>query len=148
MTEQEYKVLENRIRRAAERQGLRLEKSRARDPRAVTYRTYQLVDPSTNTIAALGLQGGYGLSLDDVARELRMSSERDEVLAEVARSRYEVRGRHIATFTDTYEKPTRRVRVGYDKQFRDVVKVTVEGSSDAYPATLEGALAALRGTSC
>ena len=32
MTVQEYKVLENRMRRAAERQGLRLEKSRAALP--------------------------------------------------------------------------------------------------------------------
>ena len=44
MTVQEYKVLENRLRRAAERQGFRLEKSRRRDPRAIDYGTYALVE--------------------------------------------------------------------------------------------------------
>jgi len=70
MTDQEYKVLENRLRRMAARQGLRLEKSRARDPRAYVYGTYQLVDVSINGIVASGGQNGYGLSLDVVAREL------------------------------------------------------------------------------
>jgi hypothetical protein len=35
----QHKVRENRLRRAAYRQGLRLEKSRRRDPRAVDYGT-------------------------------------------------------------------------------------------------------------
>jgi hypothetical protein len=39
------KVRENRLRRAAERRGLRLEKSRRRDPGAIGYGTYQLIDP-------------------------------------------------------------------------------------------------------
>jgi hypothetical protein len=38
------KVRENRLRRAAERQGLTLSKSRRRDPRAKDYGTYQLGD--------------------------------------------------------------------------------------------------------
>jgi hypothetical protein len=70
MTDQDYKVLENRLRRAAARQGLKLEKSRARDPRAIGYGTYQLIDMSNNTLATYGGSGGYGLGLDDVAREL------------------------------------------------------------------------------
>jgi hypothetical protein len=64
------KVRENRLRRMAERQGLRLEKSRRRDPRALDYGTYHLVDPSNNTLAAWGLERGYGLDLDDVERAL------------------------------------------------------------------------------
>ena len=36
-----HKVWENRIRRMAARQGLRLEKSRRRDTRAVGYGTYR-----------------------------------------------------------------------------------------------------------
>jgi hypothetical protein len=145
MSDQEYKVLENRLRRAAERQGLQLQKSRSRDPRAVDYGTYQLVDPSKNTIVASGLQCGYGLGLDDVARELRMGSDRDEIQVEAQRSRYQV-SRHIATYTDTYAKPTRRVKVRYDKAFREVEQVTVEGSPKTYPPTLDGAIAALRGS--
>jgi hypothetical protein len=70
MTTQEYKVLENRLRRAANRQGLRLEKSRARDPRAIGYGTYHLVDVDTNTLASYGYQQGYGLNLEDVWRFL------------------------------------------------------------------------------
>jgi hypothetical protein len=70
MTDQEYKVLENRLRRAAARQGLRLEKSRRRDTRAYDYGTYQLVDPHSNTLVAYGLQSGYGMNLDEVAEQL------------------------------------------------------------------------------
>ena len=70
MTAQEYKVLENRLRRAAVRQGLRLEKSRARDPRAITFGTYRLTDPATNTVVACGRADGYGLTLDEVEKAL------------------------------------------------------------------------------
>lgn len=42
------KVYENRLRRVAERQGLRLIKSRRRDPRATDYGMYALVDVHTN----------------------------------------------------------------------------------------------------
>jgi hypothetical protein len=71
MTTTEHKVLENRLRRSARRQGLRLERSRVRDQRATGYGTYQLVDISTNSRASWGdLPGGYGLDLHDVARYL------------------------------------------------------------------------------
>jgi hypothetical protein len=43
MTEKEEKVRENRLRRMAERQGLRLVKSRRRDPRALDYGEYWLM---------------------------------------------------------------------------------------------------------
>jgi hypothetical protein len=66
MTDTEYKATENRARRMAGRQGLRLEKSRARDPWALGYGTYQLTDASTNTYHTSGLSYGYGLSLADV----------------------------------------------------------------------------------
>jgi hypothetical protein len=64
------KVRENRLRRGAERQGLRLVKSRRRDPRAVGYGTYMLVDAHTAAMVAKGLPDGYGLSLDDIERQL------------------------------------------------------------------------------
>jgi len=41
--DQATKVRENRMRRMAQRQGLRLEKSRRRDPRAYDFGTYYLV---------------------------------------------------------------------------------------------------------
>lgn len=66
----EEKVRENRLRRMAERQGMRLEKSRRRDERAVDYGTYHLVDERTNAIVASGLQSGYGLDLDEIEETL------------------------------------------------------------------------------
>jgi hypothetical protein len=64
------KIRENRLRRMAERQGLRLEKSRRRDKRAYDYGTYQLIDPYTNALVASGNQHGYGLSLDEIEQAL------------------------------------------------------------------------------
>jgi hypothetical protein len=66
------KVRENRLRRMAERQGLRLEKSRRRDRRALDYGRYQLVDAGMTRRShhivhqdwAVGQ--GFGLTLDEV----------------------------------------------------------------------------------
>lgn len=44
----EEKVRENRLRRSADRQGLRLMKSRSRDPQAVDFGLYALIDVETN----------------------------------------------------------------------------------------------------
>src|SRR4051794_12325909 len=64
----ESKVRETKCRRAAARQGLVLLKSRRRDPRALTFGTYGLVDASTNAWVTYdgGSQAGYGLSLDEI----------------------------------------------------------------------------------
>jgi hypothetical protein len=69
-TSQQTKVRENRLRRMAARQGLALKKSPRRDPRALGYGTYMLVDVSTNGLVAWGLSDGYGLDLDEIEREL------------------------------------------------------------------------------
>jgi hypothetical protein len=66
----EEKIRENRLRRMAQRQGLTLQKSRRRDPRAIDYGTYMLIDASTTGITACGLQSGYGLDLDEVEAAL------------------------------------------------------------------------------
>jgi hypothetical protein len=47
MTPRQHKSLETRLRRAADRQGLRLVRSRRRDERALDYGTYWLVDHRT-----------------------------------------------------------------------------------------------------
>jgi hypothetical protein len=44
------KVTENRNRRAAQRQGLRLEKSRRRDTRASDYGRFNVIDADTTAI--------------------------------------------------------------------------------------------------
>ncbi len=64
------KVHENRVRRMAERQGLKVEKSRRRDPRAYDFGTYQLVDPNNNTIVAGNHQTGYGMTIEEVEAAL------------------------------------------------------------------------------
>jgi hypothetical protein len=64
------KIRENRLRRAAQRQGLALTKSRRRDPRAYDFGTFMLVDTSTNAVVAYGLESGYGMSLDEVETAL------------------------------------------------------------------------------
>jgi hypothetical protein len=57
------KIVENRLRRMAQRQGLRLIKSKRRDPRAIDYGQYWLADISTNGAVA---GGQFGVSLDEV----------------------------------------------------------------------------------
>jgi len=52
---------ENRLRRAAQRQGLRLSRSRRRDPRALDYGTLTLLDGAT--VVASG-------TLDDIEQFL------------------------------------------------------------------------------
>jgi hypothetical protein len=64
------KIRENRSRRKAERLGLRLEKSRRRDPQAITYGTYQLVNPSSSTLECWGSSEGYGMSLSEIEKAL------------------------------------------------------------------------------
>lgn len=64
------KVRENRLRRMADRQGLRLEKSRRRDPRALDYGTYRLVNAQTGTVESWGDSSLYGMTLDDIEKQL------------------------------------------------------------------------------
>ncbi|MDL4815972.1 hypothetical protein [Actinomadura opuntiae] len=67
MTEtQADKVRENRLRRMANRQGYALKKSGRRDPRAVDYGVYWVIDPNTNAL----LTDEKGLSLDEIERWL------------------------------------------------------------------------------
>ena len=63
---------EARLRRAADRQGLILQRSRRRDPRALGYGTYQLIDAATKAIVLeRGIPGvGFGADLDDVEKYL------------------------------------------------------------------------------
>jgi hypothetical protein len=65
MSDRELRTLEARCRRAAQRQGLRLDKSRRRDPRAVDYGTYWLVDAETTGVVEGG--SNFGIGLDEVA---------------------------------------------------------------------------------
>ncbi len=63
----ESKVRENRLRRMAQRQGLRLIKSRRRDPKALDYGLFSLVRGSAGNRIA----NGEGMTLDEVEQALR-----------------------------------------------------------------------------
>lgn len=69
MTDNE-KVRENRLRRMAERQGLQLVKSRRRDPNAVDFGKFMLVDIATNSVAFGGGSFGPESDLDDIEKYL------------------------------------------------------------------------------
>jgi hypothetical protein len=60
------KTRENRLRRMAQRQGYRLMKSRSRDPRAIGFGEYMIVDLETNLTATGDPRRGEGLDLDGV----------------------------------------------------------------------------------
>lgn len=64
------KVRENRLRRVAERRGLRLEKSRRRDPQAIDFGGFMLIDNYMNCVVSGGNPYAYSLSLDDVEKDL------------------------------------------------------------------------------
>ena len=63
------KVRENRLRRAAERQGLRLVKSRRRDEFATGYGTFRL-EPA-DTPANHDVDDAFGSDLDQIEQQLR-----------------------------------------------------------------------------
>jgi hypothetical protein len=65
-TDTEAKVLENRLRRVAARRGLRLEKSRRRDPNAIGFGGYMLVDAYKNTVVAGCTRHEYDCTLAEV----------------------------------------------------------------------------------
>jgi hypothetical protein len=60
------KVRENRLRRIAERRGYAVQKSRRRDPDAIDYGGYMLIDARTNVVVLGGGGFSYSASLDDI----------------------------------------------------------------------------------
>lgn len=69
---EEDRVRENRLRRMAARQGLRLLKSRRRDPYASGYGTYVLV-PVADAVAdeaETRAEAVFGCDLDEIERQL------------------------------------------------------------------------------
>jgi hypothetical protein len=73
VTDTEVKVRENRLRAAAERQGYQLVKSRRRDPRAVGFGGWMIVDPRSNAVEAGGMGDGFQMTIDDVEEWLSAS---------------------------------------------------------------------------
>jgi hypothetical protein len=67
------KVRENRLRRMAERQGLTLRKSRRRDPRALEYGLFDLVEATERADGTY--RGRPMLTLDEVEAQLTGKAE-------------------------------------------------------------------------
>lgn len=81
------KVRENRLRMMADRQGLRLLKSRTRDPNALTFGGYQLVDlQNGGCVCGWGNAGyGYAASLDDVEEYLSPAKPTTKVAVKITK---------------------------------------------------------------
>ena len=60
------KARESRLRRMADRQGLRLRKSRRRNPRAIDFGGYMLVDAGSNEIVWGGNPHPFSATLDEI----------------------------------------------------------------------------------
>jgi hypothetical protein len=60
------KIREDRVRRRAAAQGLRLAKSRSRTPRDPSYSGYMLVDAARNFVVLGGHPWAYSADLEDV----------------------------------------------------------------------------------
>jgi hypothetical protein len=60
------KVVENRMRRIAERRGFRVVKSRRRDPMALDYGGYMLVDGTTGAPVLGHIASAYSATLYDI----------------------------------------------------------------------------------
>ena len=71
-TPTDIKTRESRLRRRADRRGLRLIKSHRRDPDAIDYGLYGLIDVRTNGLVHASLLDRYAcaLSLDEVEQYL------------------------------------------------------------------------------
>ena len=70
--EKDLKVKENKLRRMADRQGLRLTKSRTRDPNGMDFGLYALIDIQTGGATHPPLAGRWvhTLTLDEVEEHL------------------------------------------------------------------------------
>lgn len=66
--DQDTKVRENRMRRAAERRGYRLVKSRRKDPHALGYGLFRVETANGMEVAGFHSPNGLGFTLDEVER--------------------------------------------------------------------------------
>lgn len=68
MADREFKAHEAMLRRAVARLGFQLIKSRRRDPQAIDFGNYWIVDPQTRFL----VEGGqWGMSLEEVEQWLK-----------------------------------------------------------------------------
>jgi hypothetical protein len=105
---------EVRLRRAGERQGLRLHKSRTRDPLAVGYGLFHLTDMQ-NRLVAGGDLAGHSMSIDDV--EVYLAAAEDfAVYFGDTHGVYADDERPILEWHDSYPTATKRDVGAWDAQ--------------------------------
>lgn len=75
------KIREKRLRNAAKRQGYDITKSRTRDPRALDYGGWMVIDPRSNSIEAGGMGDGFQMSIDEVEKWLTSDHDQTAVAA-------------------------------------------------------------------
>lgn len=71
----DLKVRENRLRRIAERRGYRLSRSNRRDPAAIDYGRYMVIDDVTLDAVLGGRPRAYSASLEDVEAFFAVNKE-------------------------------------------------------------------------
>ena len=60
------KVRENRLRRIAERRGFLIQKSKRRDPKAIDFGGYMLIDARTNSVVLGATSFAFSADLDEI----------------------------------------------------------------------------------
>lgn len=132
MTETQRKTFENRLRRAAERRGLRLEKFRARDEDHLLYGTYQLVDERDDAVVMADWDSGrgYGRDLYDIAGYLFRQRS-------IPQSAYVIRG-DVVWPTQLMQPPRPPALVYLDmNHYINLAKVAVGNAPTGYAELLE-----------
>ena len=80
------KARENRLRRAAERRGFVLQRSRRRDPQAIGYGQYQLIDAATGAVASLTGREGW-MTIDQAEIQLGfVTQDQDPAVTRLVRA--------------------------------------------------------------
>lgn len=106
----EEKVRENRLRRKAERRGLKLVKSRRRDPGALDFNQWWVVDLRRDVVV---FGGDYGETIDDVENYLLDLERSPEEWDDLAREELEHERRAIERGAEKRREEERRQRRFY-----------------------------------
>jgi len=108
--EDDDKVRENRLRRMAQRQGLRLEKSRRRDRRALDYGRYWLVRHDGDSRRMVGPE--QGMTLDDAEKALTSRTRKRRKPIEVRPADLNLFGAAVASWSSDEQDLLTQLRAG------------------------------------
>jgi len=137
------KARETRLRRLAERRGLRLQKSPRRDPHASDFGTYQLVDAREGWIVAEQPAGqGYGMTFDDIEEWLGKAVLMYKITALMKVRSFpalsaEQRQRFTGAISDLFSRMIMPPSVEWDE--RDQARVTLACGGEDAPSAADRA---------